>query len=240
MKFQLFFVGFLTRRSLHRRNRRLRCRQGPYEDALFRLYFCRVPNRRQPTCSKKNVHHSETSSSETSSCVSRVIAKRSSWVEPGRERNGNVMWQSHITAVAVSHCSCFFPCSLFRAVEHHGVQPESLSYHSKLTWLLFPCCYYASSTMNNYNVFSIGASSIHLWVEWSRSENSKAEQSKTAPWAKRQSSARSANARATPGWTANVLYIRKLSPSLHADQCWTKIRGKVAILELTWLTIAYA
>ena len=30
-------------------------------------------------------------------------------VEPGRERNGNVMWQSHITAVAVSHCSCFFP-----------------------------------------------------------------------------------------------------------------------------------
>ena len=44
------------------------------------------------------------------------------------------LWQSDIVAV--------FSLLFFRAVEHrHGVQPESLSYHSKLTWLLIPCCY---------------------------------------------------------------------------------------------------
>ena len=81
MKFRLFFVGF--------------CPFSP-----FFFGFPTTANQRVP----KKFHHSE-----TSSCVSRAIAKRSSWMEPGRERNGNVMWQSHITAVAVSHCSCFFP-----------------------------------------------------------------------------------------------------------------------------------
>ena len=33
----------------------------------------------------------------------------------------------------------YFPCLFSRAdIEHYGVQPESLSYHSKLKWLLFP------------------------------------------------------------------------------------------------------
>ena len=43
------------------------------------------------------------------------------------------LWQSDIVAV--------FSLLFFRAVEHHGVQPESLCHHSKFTWLLIPCCY---------------------------------------------------------------------------------------------------
>ena len=65
--------------------------------------------------------------------VSRAIAKRSvvdGWsVAPGRERNGNVL----------TFIISYFPCLFSRAdIEHHGVQPESLSYHAKLLkWLLF-------------------------------------------------------------------------------------------------------
>ena len=70
--------------------------------------------------------------------------------------------------------------------------------------------------LNHEQFFSIGES-IHLWVEWSQSE--KAEQSKTlAPWAKWQSSARSANARATPGWTAS-LYLNFSSGLMDAAAC---------------------
>ena len=130
--------------------------RNPYDASAMKfriLFFCRLPNPPLTTPTKpphtlsvwrcpfspffssgsqppptnvfkKNFHHSE-----MSSCVSRAIVKGSSWVEPGRERNGNVMWQSDIIALAVSHSSCF-PCSFFRAVEHHGVQPESPSYHS--------------------------------------------------------------------------------------------------------------
>ena len=52
---------------------------------------------------KKRFHHNE-----TSSCVSRAIAKRSNWVvrgaAPGRERNGNVMLQLTLAIFPV-----FFP-----------------------------------------------------------------------------------------------------------------------------------
>ena len=115
MKFRLsFYVGFLTRQSPHWRNRRIRC---PYP---FRLFFCGVPNHRQPTCSKfffttvKRVH----------ACVSRAIAKRSSWVKPGRERNGNVMWQSHNSCFSL----LFFPwCSTWVNVLPFKIKMTSFS-----------------------------------------------------------------------------------------------------------------
>ena len=130
-----FFVGFLTRRSLHRRNRHIRC---VYEDALFHPFFCRVPNRRQPMCSKRispqwNEFMCESSDREA--------------IEFGGAGEGTKgqcyvavshliqLWQSRSDIVVV------FSLLFFRAVEHHGVQPESLCFHSKLTWLLIPCCY---------------------------------------------------------------------------------------------------
>ena len=154
--FSFFFVGFLTRRSLHRRNRRIRC----VRRCAFRLFFVGVPNRRQPTCSKKNF---------TTVKRVHVWVEWSSWVEPGRERHitlpamlcGSLTFD---TAVAVWHCSCFFAalfpscwtpslCSTWVTMLPFEINLASYS------MLLF-----ASSTMRK--IFSIGAS-IHLWVEWS-------------------------------------------------------------------------
>ena len=149
--FSFFFVSFLTRRSPHRRNRRLRCRQGPYRRRCSFSPLFLSGSQPPPTSVFQKIF----------TTVKRVHVKRVHvWVEWSRSdrvgwsRGGSEtamlcgsltlqLWQSHIVAV--------FPCSFFRAVEHHGVQPESLSYHSKLTWLLFPCCYYASSTMSNFS-----------------------------------------------------------------------------------------
>ena len=76
---------------------------------------------------KKRFHHSE-----TSSCVSRAIAKRSNWVVRGAREGAK---RQCYVAVNIS----YFPCLFSRAdIEHHGVQPESPSYHSKLKWFLFP------------------------------------------------------------------------------------------------------
>ena len=64
--------------------------------------------------------------------MSRAITKRLNWVV--RCAREGAKWQCYV-AVNVS----YFPCLFSRAdIEHHGVQPESLSYHSKLKWPLFP------------------------------------------------------------------------------------------------------
>ena len=72
--------------------------------------------------------------------VERSQSDRVGWSRGGNETAMLCGSLTFDTAVAVCQCSCFFP-AFFRAVEHHGVQPESLSYHSKLIWLLIPCCY---------------------------------------------------------------------------------------------------
>ena len=111
--FGFFYVGFLTRPSPNRRNRRIRC---PYP---FRLFFLSGSNRRQPKWWKKEFHHSK-----TSSYVSRVIVKRLSWVELGRERNGNVMWQSHISCFSL----LFFPwCSTWVNILRFKIKMASFS-----------------------------------------------------------------------------------------------------------------
>ena len=149
-------------------------------------FFAFVLSGSQPPPSnvfKKNFHHSETSSCETSSCASRAIANRSGWVEPGRERESNVMWQSHIRALAVSHCSCFFPalfpscwtpwCSTWVTILPFGINVASFS-------MLLLC------KLNHEQFFSKGESMSDCE-------------------ARKLSRARlSANARATPapGWTA--------------------------------------
>ena len=92
---------------------------------------------------KKIFHHSE-----TSSCVSRAIAKRSNWVVHGAREGAK---RQCYVAVTLAIFPVFFP--------------ESLSYHSKLKWVLFPKSqsrYYASSTVEQF--FSIGES-VPLWVE---------------------------------------------------------------------------
>ena len=78
-------------------------------------------------------------------------------------------------------------------------------------------CYYASSKVERF--FSIGES-VPLWVEWSRNEE--AEQSKRS---EATTFARSANARATPGWTASEEIIEwhcPLRSNSHGEKIATK------------------
>ena len=91
---------------------------------------------------KKKSHHNE-----TSSCVSRAIAKQSSWVVRGAREGAK---RQCYVAVNISYFSCLFS----RAdIEQHRVQPESLSYHSKLKWLFLQSqsCYYASSKRSKFS-----------------------------------------------------------------------------------------
>ena len=124
--------------------------------------------------------------------MSRAIAKRSCWVIRGSKEGAK---RQCCVAVNIS----YFPCLFSRAdIEHHGVQPESLSYYSKLKWLLLPKSKLPLSKLKDEHFFSIG----ELFI--SGLSDREARKLSRARGAKRRSSARNANARATPGWTASL------------------------------------
>ena len=120
---------------------------------------------------------------------------RSSWEVRGTREGAK---RQCYVAVNIGSFPCLFP----RAdIEHHDVLPESLSYHSKLKWLLFQsksCCYASSTKSNFYPSGSLFISGL---------SDREARKLSRASGAKRSSSARSAKARATPGWTASWLYF---------------------------------
>ena len=76
-----FFVGFLTHRSLHRWNR---CIRSPHEKAplseRFPPFFCRVPNRSQPTWNRLSSSSPRTLLEPFQVAETRLAFCRSSWL----------------------------------------------------------------------------------------------------------------------------------------------------------------
>ena len=83
--FFFFFVGFLTRCSLYTDETAAYAvrTKMPFVGDIFAILFVGFPTA-AIRVRKIFFHHSE-----TSSCASRAIAKRSSWVEPGREQTAS-------------------------------------------------------------------------------------------------------------------------------------------------------
>ena len=148
--------------------------------------------------------------------VERSRSDRIGWsVAPGRERNGNVMLQLTLAIQSLS----FFPIASWYWTPLCSTWVTILPFEIKMaSFSKSQICYYASSKVEQF--FPIGES-VPLWVEWSRNE--KAEQSKRS---EATSFARSANARATPGWTASCVYNRYSKFLCIDHQLLEKIRIK--------------
>ena len=97
------------------------------------------------------------------------------------------------------HIKLFFSLLFFFCLEHNDVTQVTFFQMRKLL----------SCKFNEEQIFSIGEC-VHLWIEGPEAKKLSRDRG-----AKRQTSARSANARATPGWPAGDTYTEEESLAYH-------------------------
>ena len=115
-------------------------------------------------------------------------------------------------AVAVSHVHWLSCLALFLELVMSTMMFNLSHLFTIRKWLLFPKPNYCNCKCKEGKDFSKAKECVDLWLEWSRSGKKS-----WATGVKRQSSARSADAWATPGWPAK--YINKWTKEKTQNLC---------------------